>query len=53
MNISIAQISDNTGIARRTVERVIRKLKDDGIIQREGSSRSGHWVILSVAYLGI
>ncbi|MEE3467638.1 MAG: helix-turn-helix domain-containing protein [Eubacterium sp.] len=37
------QISDNTGIPKRTVERALKRLKDNGIIVRIGSSRSGRW----------
>ena len=40
------EISAKTGIARRTVERSLRNLKQEGVLERVGSPRSGHWKIL-------
>lgn len=44
-NITLSKISQTTGISRRTLDRVIRGLKDEGIIERKGSSRSGYWIV--------
>ncbi len=44
--ISIADIVKETGVSRRTVDRVIKRLKEENIIERMGSSRSGSWKIL-------
>lgn len=43
--LSAAKISEQIGISKPTVERVIRSLKMKGYIKREGSTR-GKWVIL-------
>lgn len=43
--ISIAQIVANTGIQGGRLTGIIKKMKDAGVLQREGASRSGHWVI--------
>ncbi len=37
------QMSQNTGITKRSVERILKGLKDKGIIMRVGSSRKGWW----------
>ena len=37
------QISDNTMIPKRTVERTRKSLKDNGMIIRVGSRRNGRW----------
>ena len=41
--ITIAGIVTNTGVSRRTVDRVIKGLKEENILERVGSSRSGYW----------
>ena len=44
-HITIQRIADNTGITKSTVDRYIADLKKDGIISREGSTKSGYWKI--------
>ena len=41
--ISAKQISTNTNIPFRTVQRQIANLKDKGIIKRSGDNRNGYW----------
>lgn len=43
--ISTTEISKITDIPKRTVERYIRELKDEGNILRHGSARGGYWEI--------
>lgn len=43
--ITVKQISSNTGLPVRTVEREIKAMKDAGIVQRKGSTR-GEWIVL-------
>ncbi len=45
-SVSLTQISKITKVTKRTVQRKINKLKEDGIIARKGSSRTGRWVII-------
>ena len=33
-------------LAASTIEKVIAKLKDDKVMEREGSTKSGHWKII-------
>ena len=43
--ITTKQISINTGIPFRTVQRHIANLRDKNIIVRKGSNRDGYWNI--------
>jgi len=42
---SVSEISIAVGRTDRTVKRILKDLKDQGILQRNGSSRSGQWMI--------
>ena len=43
--VSTQKIADNIGLSKRTVERILKTLKDKGVIVREGT-KNGKWVIL-------
>ena len=43
--VSIQQIADSTAIPKRSVERIIKSLKEKGIISRQGT-KNGKWIIL-------
>lgn len=45
-DLVIDEISERIGLGRRQTERYISELKDKGILEREGSRRSGRWKIL-------
>ena len=42
---SAEQIAKELNISPRTVEKHQAKLKDAGVIEREGSTKAGHWKI--------
>lgn len=44
-DFSAAKIGSQIGISKPSVERVLRSLKDKGLIRREGSTR-GKWIVL-------
>ena len=46
--ITMKMISDRTGMTKRQVERALQTLKNRGIITREGSTKSGRWVVKHV-----
>ena len=46
-NITARQIADNLDFTFDGVRYHIRKLKADGYINREGSTKSGKWVVLN------
>ena len=43
--ISIASITNKTGLSRRTVDRIIVSLKEKGILIRDGAKNNATWVI--------
>lgn len=43
--ITAQEIAQHVGISKRGVEKQLKKLKDAGVISREGSDKSGYWVI--------
>ncbi len=40
-----SQMSEITGISKRNVERILREMKEKGVIVRLGSDRRGRWII--------
>jgi len=44
-DITLDQLSAETGIARRTLVRYMSNLKNAGRIERIGGKRYGHWII--------
>ena len=44
-SITAASISKNIGISLRSTEENIKKLRDKGILRREGTNRSGRWFV--------
>ena len=45
--ITSTQMADNLGINRSAVSKHIKKMKEEGIIKREGPDKGGKWVILT------
>jgi predicted HTH transcriptional regulator len=41
----MAEIADNIGISQSTVEKTIKKLKEENILKRMGSTKAGYWEI--------
>lgn len=44
-SITIRIISENTGFSNSKVNRIIKKLKQEGKIERRGSDKKGYWII--------
>ena len=44
--ITIPDIAKNTGFTTRTIERYIAELKTNGILERSGGRKRGHWIII-------
>ena len=44
--ISAGRIAEKIGKDKRTVERTIKTLKNQGYIERIGSDKTGYWKIL-------
>lgn len=43
--ISATVMADRLGITKRHCERIIAKMKSDGLISRKGSAKNGKWII--------
>ena len=43
---TVAQLVSQLGISESTIRRAIRKLRTNGLIQREGANKNGKWVVL-------
>ncbi len=42
---TIKEISDNLDVNHSTVERNIKKLRENGIIERVGARKDGKWIV--------
>lgn len=45
-HLTLDELSVRMGITTRGVEKQIKRLKEHGVIERQGSKKSGKWVIL-------
>lgn len=43
--VSISELQDIVGLSESGVKRVIRLLKEKGIIMRVGGAKGGHWLV--------
>jgi fido (protein-threonine AMPylation protein)/DNA-binding transcriptional ArsR family regulator len=44
--ITAKELSESLGVSSRTVERHLRELKENGVLRRVGSDKTGHWEII-------
>ena len=42
---TVAQLAQYLGCSKRTAERMVAQLKEEGVLERQGSPRSGVWVV--------
>jgi Fic family protein len=45
-SVTIEQLAHVCGVSDKTIKRDISKLKEKGLLEREGSLKSGHWKII-------
>jgi ATP-dependent DNA helicase RecG len=45
--ITIPEMAQNLSVTSRTIDRILSKLVEEKIIEREGSRKEGEWIILS------
>ena len=45
-------MAEKMGISRSKVQRMMKKLKEDGFIYRAGSKKTGYWAIAESVNLG-
>lgn len=44
-SIKVNEISQKVGLGMTTITKRIRRLKEEGIIDRKGSKKKGHWIV--------
>ena len=42
---TVAQLAQHLGCSKRSAERIVAQLKEEGMLERQGSPRSGVWVV--------
>ena len=42
---TVAQLAQHLGCSKRSAERMVAQLKEEGVLERQGSPRSGVWVV--------
>jgi len=45
--VTIKDLATSLGVSEKTVKRDIAALRADGVIRREGSDKTGRWIILA------
>lgn len=45
-NITSSELADKIGVTKRTIERNIRTLQENGVIERFGSKVDGNWIVV-------
>ena len=43
--LSASEIAEKTGMSQRGVEKQLKRLKELGVISRQGSRKTGQWTI--------
>ena len=44
-SVTIRELQDITGLSESGVKKIIRQLRANGIIQRVGGAKGGHWKV--------
>lgn len=44
-NITLPQIAKTLGLSLGGIEKIVRQLKSEGVLYREGSTKSGKWIV--------
>lgn len=44
---NINQLVEHLGCSKRSAERLVAELKDEGVLRRQGSARAGKWIVVS------
>ena len=42
---TVAQLAQHLGCSKRSAERMVARLKEEGVLERQGSPRSGSWTV--------
>ena len=42
---TVAQLAQHLGCSKRSAERIVAQLKEEGVLERQGSPRAGLWIV--------
>lgn len=42
---TVAQLAQHLGYSKRSAERIVAQLKEEGVLERQGSPRAGLWIV--------
>ena len=45
-HVTILKMAEKLGVSKITINRAVKGLKEKNLIQREGSAKTGKWIIL-------
>lgn len=48
-SVTINELQDIIGLSESGVKKIIRQLRTDGIIQRIGGAKGGHWQVIQMS----
>lgn len=43
---TVAQLAQHLGCSKRSAERIVAQLKEEGVLERQGSARGGEWKVM-------
>ena len=46
-NYTAEELASKIGVTKRTIERSFQSLQNKNVIERSGSKRDGHWIIIT------
>jgi ATP-dependent DNA helicase RecG len=44
-NVTIRELQEETGLSESDVKKIIRQLRGEGLVQRIGGTKGGHWEV--------
>ena len=44
-NVTIRELQEETGLSESGVKKIIRQLRGEGLVQRIGGTKGGHWEV--------
>ena len=43
--LTMAEIAEKLNVTKRTIERIVKNLREKGVIERKGGKRYGYWEV--------
>ena len=51
-DVNVSELTEMLGVSRATVNRMISRAKEAGVLSREGSKKTGRWVVSGIDVRG-